>query len=50
MQIYKLPEIFIVQLKRFKGLGYNDEKNNVKINYPIRGLDLTSYVLYKDPL
>ena len=48
MEIYKLPQIFIVQLKRFKGLGYNDEKNNIKIHYPVNGLDMTKYVLNKE--
>jgi hypothetical protein len=48
MDLYKLPEVFILQLKRFSGQYNHAEKNSVKINFPIEGLDLTEYVLNKE--
>lgn len=44
MSIYKAPKILLITLKRFKRRGYSSDKNNVVVNYPITGLDLSSYV------
>jgi hypothetical protein len=48
MELYKVPEILIIQLKRFKELHNNSEKSMMKINFPIEGLNMTNYVLNKD--
>ncbi len=49
LQIYKLPRILIIQLKRFKnentGFFFFDNKNDVKIDFPIYNLDLTDFIV-----
>ena len=45
IEIYNIPKILIIQLKRFN----HDSKITTKVNYPINNLDLTKYVLsYKN--
>ena len=41
IQISLCPNIFIIQLKRFN----NEKKLNIKVNFPIRGLDMRKFVL-----
>ena len=57
MEIYKVPPILILHLKRFKtskasniGPFYwgQGKKINAQIDFPIEGLDLSSYVLNSD--
>jgi ubiquitin carboxyl-terminal hydrolase 4/11/15 len=55
MEIYKAPNILIIQLKRFKIKSTNaimgmlkNGKNESKIEYPITGLDLKNYVVGDD--
>lgn len=55
MEIYKAPNILIIQLKRFKIKSTNaimgmlkNGKNESKIDYPINGLDLKNYVVGDD--
>ena len=46
LQIYKLPRILIIQLKRFKNNGYFfNNKNSAEIDFPIYNLELTDYVV-----
>ena len=45
MEIYKSPPILIFHLKRFRIQHNHAEKSNMKINFPIEGLDLTNYVI-----
>lgn len=47
MELYKVPEVLIIQLKRFKGINFSNEKNFVKVNFPVDNLNLTDYVLNK---
>ena len=44
LEIYYAPKILIIQLKRFN----NSEKIETKVNFPIKDLDLSKYVLSKD--
>jgi len=57
MEIYKVPPVLIIHLKRFKtsktssiGPFYwsQGKKINAVIDFPIQGLDLSNYVLGKD--
>jgi ubiquitin C-terminal hydrolase len=55
MEIFKAPNILIIQLKRFKIKSTNaiigmlkNGKNESKIEYPITGLDLRNYVVGDD--
>ena len=55
MEIYKAPDILIIQLKRFKIKSTNsimgmlkNGKNESKVEYPINGLDITNYVVGGD--
>jgi len=46
MQIFSVPKILIIHLKRFKsGHSVFKTKLDTFINFPVRGLDLTEYVL-----
>ncbi|CDW79869.1 ubiquitin carboxyl-terminal hydrolase family [Stylonychia lemnae] len=42
IQIFKTPPILILNLKRFKG---NQTKQNSFIDFPVRGLDMSEYVI-----
>ena len=48
MEIYKAPSILIFHLKRFRVHHNHAEKSNMKINFPLEGLDLTDHVLNQD--
>jgi ubiquitin carboxyl-terminal hydrolase 4/11/15 len=43
MEIYKLPKILIIHLKRFKISGFSREKLNVPVTFPLTNLDLTQF-------
>ena len=55
MEIYKLPRILIITLKRFKqsksssryGMmsGLNVKKIDTLVDFPLEGLDMSPYVL-----
>lgn len=45
MEVYRLPKILIIHLKRFKQHGYYGTKINKTIHFPIEGLDLTDYLV-----
>lgn len=45
LEIWTLPDILVVHLKRFSGdRGYRRDKIDVNVEFPIEGLDLTSRV------
>jgi len=44
MQIYRSPHILIIHLKRFR----NNQKIDNLVEFPIKGLDISSYVIEKD--
>ena len=52
MEIYRLPRILIVSLKRFKTgrnrWGFGGEKIDTLVEFPLEGLDLTQHVLNPD--
>jgi ubiquitin C-terminal hydrolase len=45
MEIYKPPHILIIHLKRFK----NNSKIDTLVEFPIEGLDISNYVISKEP-
>ncbi|CAD8206908.1 unnamed protein product [Paramecium pentaurelia] len=49
MQIYKASDILIFTLKRFKASsGYFKQKLETFVDFPVRGLDLTEFILNKN--
>ena len=44
MEIYKSPHILIIHLKRFR----NHSKIDNVVDFPINGLDISNYVIYKE--
>ncbi|CAG9318242.1 unnamed protein product [Blepharisma stoltei] len=44
-QLYRAPPILILHLIRFKSRSYWTDKLNTFIDFPIEGLDLSSYIL-----
>lgn len=47
MEVFKLPKILIVHLKRFKHNGYYNSKIDKFIDFPIDGLDLRDFTITK---
>jgi len=45
LQIYSLPPIVVLHLKRFSYSEYNRDKLEDLVDYPVDGLDLTDYCL-----
>ena len=45
LEIYKVPKILILHLKRFKGQNVNIEKCCQKVIFPLNDLDISDYVL-----
>ena len=51
MEIYKEPEFLVVHYKRFshsRNTMFGTRKINSQIDFPVTGLDLSSYVLQND--
>ncbi len=55
LQIYRAPRYLIVQLKRFSvkksydgNSNFSGEKNSSFVNYPVKDLDLTKYIVGPD--
>ena len=49
LQIYKLPIILILQIKRFKNHGFFfNNKNDTNIDFPIHDLDLNDFIVGKN--
>merc|ERR1719242_46065 len=44
LDLYSLPSICIIHLKRFTQNGYYREKNDASVKYPINGLDLSKWL------
>ncbi|CAG9318807.1 unnamed protein product [Blepharisma stoltei] len=44
-QIYKLPQILILHLIRFRSRSYWTQKLSAPVEFPLEGLDLSNYVL-----
>ncbi|XP_076469437.1 ubiquitin carboxyl-terminal hydrolase 19-like [Babylonia areolata] len=47
--LWKIPHICIIQLKRFTSFDVFNRKIDTKVDFPIRGLDLTPYKYHHDP-
>ena len=45
MDIYKLPKVLIIHLKRFKQSGYYSSRNNKVVEFPIEGLEMDRFTL-----
>ncbi|KAL1924566.1 uncharacterized protein VTP21DRAFT_4220 [Calcarisporiella thermophila] len=46
--LWKLPEVLVVHLKRFSHTRYHRDKIDAFVDFPLTGLDLTSKVVRKD--
>lgn len=42
IQIFKVPPVIVINLKRFKG---HQSKQNTLVHFPLNGLDLSKYVM-----
>lgn len=47
-ELYKLPEILIIHLKRFKSRGLWNEKLTTMVEFPVLGLNLKDFVLSEE--
>jgi ubiquitin C-terminal hydrolase len=45
IQVYNVPPILIINLKRFRG---NYAKSNTLVHFPLKNLDMTSFVVNND--
>ena len=48
MDIWRLPPLLIIHLKRFETRGHRSEKLKWHVDYPIEKLDLNKYVVNDD--
>jgi ubiquitin C-terminal hydrolase len=44
-QLYKLPQILMIQLKRFKNRYFHTEKISTLVDFPLENLDMSDFVL-----
>lgn len=44
MQVYRLPKVLILHLKRFKQQGYRRDKDERLIRFPLAGLDMAPFI------
>lgn len=44
MELFKLPDVLIVHLKRFSHNRWHRQKLNVPVDYPLDGLELSKYL------
>jgi ubiquitin carboxyl-terminal hydrolase 4/11 len=49
LEIYKVPPILVIHLKRFKTQGHHRDKLNVPIEFPTKGLDISNYTIGEKP-
>lgn len=49
LEIYRLPQILIIHLKRFRTIGHYREKLNVPIEFPKENLDISRFVIGSIP-
>ena len=47
-ELWKSPDILVIHLKRFSAQGRLRDKLDVKVDFPIEGLDLSSRVAVKE--
>lgn len=45
LEVYKVPRILIIHLKRFRTQGFTREKLVTPVNYPVENLDISQYVI-----
>ena len=45
IQVYNVPPVLIINLKRFRG---NSTKQDTLVNFPINGLDMSEFVVSHD--
>jgi len=43
--VYKVPQVLIIHLKRFRTQGYTREKLTTQVNFPVDNLDISQYVI-----
>ena len=48
IELWKLPDLLIVHLKRFSFSGTNPKKINVSVNFPLKALDMGKHMLISD--
>jgi ubiquitin carboxyl-terminal hydrolase 4/11/15 len=48
LEIYRIPPILMITLKRFKGGRFGGSKLGTFVEFPLNDLDLSDYVLQKD--
>lgn len=46
--LWKTPDILVVHLKRFSSSGWRRDKLDIKVDFPVEGLDLTRRVINKE--
>eukprot|EP00752_Nemacystus_decipiens_P010349 g9219.t1 len=49
MDVWRLPPILAIQLKRFQYTQYSRRKLRNNVHFPVNGLDLSPYVVKDDP-
>lgn len=53
IQLYKVPSILILHMKKLKSGGYMSymsSQNHHYVSFPLEGLDMTEYIINKDPI
>ena len=45
LEIYQVPKILIIHLKRFKTTGFFREKINIPVDFPAENLDISEFVI-----
>ena len=49
LEIYRVPKILIIHLKRFRSIGFHREKLNLPIRFPREDLDISRFVMGENP-
>ena len=49
LEIYRVPKILIIHLKRFRTIGFHREKLNAPIRFPKDNLDIREFVIGENP-
>jgi ubiquitin C-terminal hydrolase len=48
MDIWKVPDVLVIHLKRFRFAGHSRRKISALVDYPVRGLDISRFVIGPD--
>lgn len=48
MEVWSVPQMLVIQLKRFSYNSYSRSKLTTMVDFPLEGLDMTKYVLQPD--